>query len=171
MIFSMSSRWASEKLCAEAADGAPQSASASRAGASRRNEGIGKFLWVKADWGKPRWSGMTAVRRDRCLVVLLTGRRPCGDDIIGPDPTGGADRETGFRPRGEIACGLVVAAKVGGLRRSEIGLCQISLSGVGHRELGKAERRLGLPRHRRPQDRDRFVGIGLIIGAHEGLPK
>src|SRR5579863_5702860 len=123
MIFSMSPRWASEKLCAEAAGGAPQSASASRAGASRRNEGIGKFLWVKADLRKPVWFGvMTAVRRGRCLVVLLTGGRLCGDDIVGLDPTGGADREAGLGARGKIARGLVVAAKVGGLRRSEIGV-------------------------------------------------
>ena len=47
MIFSMSPRWASEKLCAEAAGGAPQSSELpSRAGASRRNEGIGKILYV-----------------------------------------------------------------------------------------------------------------------------
>jgi hypothetical protein len=32
----------SEKLCADAAGGAPQRASANNAGASKRNEGIGK---------------------------------------------------------------------------------------------------------------------------------
>ena len=40
----MSPRWLSEKLCAEAASGAPQSASANNAGVRRRNEGIGKSL-------------------------------------------------------------------------------------------------------------------------------
>jgi hypothetical protein len=38
----MSPRWVSEKLWAEAVIGAPQSEIASRAGARKRNEGIGK---------------------------------------------------------------------------------------------------------------------------------
>ena len=42
MIASMSPFWVSEKLCADAAGGVAQSASANKAGASRRNEGIGK---------------------------------------------------------------------------------------------------------------------------------
>src|SRR5882757_5976023 len=41
-MVSMSPRWASEKLSAETASGAPQSANASRAGTSRRNDGIDK---------------------------------------------------------------------------------------------------------------------------------
>jgi hypothetical protein len=35
----------SEKLCADAAGGVPQSASTNSAGASKRNEGIGKSPW------------------------------------------------------------------------------------------------------------------------------
>src|ERR1700738_129187 len=77
------------------------------------------------------------------LVALLAGQRLCGNDIIGLDPSGGADRETGFCARSEIAGGLVVAAKKGGLCGSQIGLRVISLSAVGHCELGITERRLG----------------------------
>jgi hypothetical protein len=39
---SMSPRWVSEKLWAEAGNGAPQRAIANKAGARKRNEGIGK---------------------------------------------------------------------------------------------------------------------------------
>jgi hypothetical protein len=42
MMVSISPRWLSEKLCADAAGGAAQSASANNAGANKRNEGIGK---------------------------------------------------------------------------------------------------------------------------------
>jgi hypothetical protein len=41
---SMSPRWVSEKFCADAA-GAPHNARANNAGASKRNEGIGKSFW------------------------------------------------------------------------------------------------------------------------------
>src|SRR5258708_1471489 len=41
-MVSISPRWVSEKLCADVACGMPQSASANNAGASRRNEGIGR---------------------------------------------------------------------------------------------------------------------------------
>src|SRR6202171_6615864 len=82
------------------------------------------------------------------LVAVWTGQRLCSDDIVGLDPSGRADGETGFRARGEFARGLVVAAQKGGLRRSQIGLREIALSAIGHCELGIDERRLGLPRHR-----------------------
>ena len=78
--------------------------------------------------------------------------------------------ETGFCARGKFARGLVVAAQKGGLRRRQIGLRIVALAAIGHRELGIAERRLGLPRHRRAQNRNRFLGVGLIIGATSACP-
>src|ERR1700720_103909 len=153
-MVSMSPRWPSEKLCADAEGGVPQSASANSAGASRRNEGICKILLVKAGFV----TGLNLF-----LVAVLTGQRLCSDDIVGLDPSGRADGETGFRARGELARGLVIAAEKGGLRRCQIGLREISLSAIGHCELGIAERRLGLSCHRRSQNRNRFLGIGFIV--------
>src|ERR1700730_5226201 len=164
MMVSISPRWVSEKLWADAAGGVPQSASTNSAGASKRNEGMRNPLGESRPW-------KTFIRRLNFLVAVLARQRLCSDDIVGLDPSGSADGETGFRARREFARGLVVAAKKGGLRRCKIGLRVISLLAIGHCELAITERRLGIACHRRPQNRDRFVGIGLIIGRHEGLPK
>ena len=67
--------------------------------------------------------------------------------------------------------GLVVTAKIGGLGGGEIGLRIVSFLAVGHRQLAEAERRLGFARHRGAKDGDRFVGVRLIIGGHQRLPK
>src|SRR5215471_15637372 len=75
-------------------------------------------------------------------VAVLAGQRLCRDDVVGPDPSGRADRETHFGARCEFSRGLLVAAQVGGLRRGEIGLRVISLPAIGHGKLGVAERRL-----------------------------
>src|ERR1700720_2108087 len=148
-MVSISPRWLSEKLCADAEGSVPQSASANNAGASRRSEGIGKFLLVKAGVRK-------FVRRlNSFLVALLAGRRFGTDDVVGLDPSGRADSETGFCTRGEVARGLVVVAKEGGLCGSQVGLREIPLSGIGHCELGIADRRLALSRHRRTKNRNR----------------
>src|SRR5450755_956905 len=144
-MVSISPRWTSEKLCADAVGGAPHRASASRAGTSRRNEGIGR-----SSWRKPVFENVCS----RLFLVAL--QRLCSDDIVGLDPSGRADGETGFRARGKFARGLVVAAKEGGLCGSQIGLRIISLPAIGHRELAVAERHLSLPHHRRPQNRNRF---------------
>src|SRR3981081_2814667 len=116
-MVSISPRWAAEMLCADAAGGVPQRASVNRAGASRRNERIGKNPLgekpaLKA-WGR---------RLNLFLVAVLAGHRLGSDDVVGLDPSGRADRETGFCARGEFARGLVVATQEGGLRRSQIGL-------------------------------------------------
>src|SRR5258708_33631401 len=140
-MVSISPRWPSEKLCADAVGGVPQSASANSAGASRRNKDIGKSS------GESRFPKTFVLWLDLFLVAVLARRRLCSDDIVGLDPTGRADGETGFRARGEIACGLVVAAKIGGLRRCQIGLREIFLSAIGHCELAIAERGLCLPSH------------------------
>src|ERR1700730_5367020 len=171
MMVSISPRWPSEKLWADAAGGMPQSASTNSAGASKRNEGMTNPLGESRSWRTfiRRLDFLVAVFAR--LVAFLARHGLCSDDIIGLDPSGRADGEAGFRARSEFARGLVVAAKEGGLCRCQIGLRVIPLSAIGHCELGITERRLGLACHRRPQNRDRFVGIGLIIRRHEGLPK
>src|ERR1700733_6512530 len=151
---SMSPRWLSEKLCADAAPGRAQTASANKAETSRRNEGIGKSSFREIRFRKRR------PPVDGALVAL---RRLGGDDVVGPDPTGGTDGETGLGPRGQFARGLVVAAKIGGLSRGQIGLRVISFSAIGHGELHEAQRRLVLACHRRPQNPDRLLGIRLIL--------
>src|SRR5882757_3510248 len=165
-MVSMSPRWPSEKLCADAAGGVPQSASANSTGASKRNEAMGKILLVKA--GFPKTFGR---RLNLILVAVFAGQRLCSDDVVSLDPSGRADGETGLCARRKFARGLVVAAEKGGLRRRQIGLREISLSAVGHRELGIAERSLGLSCHRRAQNRNCFFRIGFIISCHERLPK
>src|ERR1700730_6518789 len=102
-------------------------------------------------------------------VAVLAGQRLCSNDVVGLDPTGGTDGETGFGARGEVAGGLVVAAKKRGLGGSQVGLCEISLPAIGHRQLRIAEWRLGLPCHRRTQNRDCFVGEGFIIRGDQRL--
>src|SRR5258708_2186231 len=163
-MVSMSPRWVSEKLCAEAATGMAPRASASSAGTSKRNEGIGEILFRDSRLRNRKRPGVS-------LVALLAGQRLCCDDVVGLDPSGCADGETGLGARGEFARGLVVAAKESGLRRREVSLCVISLSAIGHGELHIPQRRLGLACHRRTQNPDRFVSIGFIIGGHERLPK
>src|ERR1700733_7515193 len=134
---SMSPRWLSEKLCADAAPGRAQTASANKAETSRRNEGIGKssFREIRFRNRRPPVDG--------ALVAL---RRLGSDDVVGPDPTGGTDGEAGLGPRG---------------------LRVISFSAIGHGELHEAQRRLVLACHRRPQNPDRLLGIRLILGRHE----
>src|ERR1700712_4161559 len=165
---SMSPRWPAGKLSANASRGAPQRAIIRTAGANWRNEGIGKILLVKGRLSRFWYAVLMLLV---FLVAFLAGHGFGGDDVVGLDPSGRADCETGFGARGEIARGLVVAAQEGRLRRSQVGLCVISLVAIGHRELSIAERRFGLSRHRCSQNRNRFVGIGLVIRRHERLPK
>src|SRR3954452_6452539 len=105
------------------------------------------------------------------LVALLPGQKLCSNNVVGLDPSGGTYRETGFRARGEFAGGLVVAAKIGCLRRGQVGLCIVTLAAVSHRQLGIPERRLGFACNRGPQNRNRFVGMGLVNRCNERLPE
>src|SRR6202022_3773976 len=105
------------------------------------------------------------------LIVGLAGRHFCSDDIVGLDPSGGTDGETGFGARGEFARGLVVAAQERGLCGRQISLRVISLSAISHCELGITERRLGLSCDGRAQNRNGVLCVGLIISGHERLPK
>src|SRR5215813_4123007 len=89
----------------------------------------------------------------RQLFVLLTGQRFGRDDVVGPYPSRRANRETSFRPRGQFARSLPVAAQIGRLRRRQVGLRIIALPTIGHRQLAETERCLALARHRRSQDR------------------
>src|ERR1700680_1558069 len=119
MMVSISPRWVSEKLWADAAGGMAQSASTNSAGASKRNEGMTNPLGESRSW-------KTFIRRLDFLVAVLARHGLCSDDIVGLDPSGRADGEAGFRARGEFARGLVVAAKKGGFRRCQIGRGVIS---------------------------------------------
>src|SRR5437868_4946921 len=163
-ILSISPRCGSEKLCADASAGTPHNASANSADWKLRSEGIGKSSRAK----QAKVSRSRLLKR---LVVLLAGHRPGADDIVGLDPTGRADGETGLGARGELACRLVVAAQKGGLCRSQIGLRVVALAAIGHRELGIADRRLRFARHRGTQNRNRLVGVSLVIRRHQRLPK
>src|SRR5450631_3188079 len=159
-MVSISPRCASVKLCAEAGRGAPRSASASSAGTIRRNEGIRKSSrWTRDPSKKNAW------------LIGAAGQRLCRDDIVGLDPSGRADREPGFRTRGQLASGLVIAAKEGGLCGGQIGLGVVALPAIGHRELGVTKRRFALPCHGSAQDGNGLVSIGLIFRGHERLPE
>src|SRR5262249_39771527 len=153
--------------------GAPRSASA-RTGASRR--GIGKSLLsgaVRRTSYTPNCTTYCYVRRcitnfgKWALVVLRAGQRFRGDDVVGPDPTRRTDGEAGLGARGQLTCGLVVAAKIGGLGGGEIRLGVVSFLAIGHRQLAEAERSFVFPHHRRAQDGDRLVGVRPIIGGDQ----
>ena len=57
------------------------------------------------------------------------------DDVVGPYPCGRADRKTSLGAGGQLTCGLDVAPGEGGLRRSQVGIGQITLASVSHGEL------------------------------------
>src|ERR1700741_1304472 len=146
---SMSLRWVSLKFCAVA------------------------WLWCIASsliehdlFGKPLHTFP-----DHALVALLARHRLGRDDVVGLDPSGRADSEACFRARGELACGLVVAAQIGGLGGGKGGLRIVSLPSISHGKLGKAERRLALACDCRPQDGNRLVSIGLVVGGDQRLPQ
>src|SRR5258707_15798298 len=104
-----------------------------RASAGRERAGGTKTL--ANPYGESRVFENLVGRPGVFLVAVLAGQRLCSDDVVGLDPTGGADGETGFGTRGEVAGGLVVAAKKRGLGGSQVGLCEISLPAIGHRQL------------------------------------
>src|SRR3981081_4509724 len=107
---SMSPRWPPEKLSADASRGAPQRAIIRTAAANWRNEGIGKILLVKGRLSRFWYAVLLLLL---FLVALLAGHGFGGYDVVGLDPSGRADCETGFRARGEFTRGLVVAAEEG----------------------------------------------------------
>src|SRR6267154_1950764 len=72
--------------------------------------------------GESRFSKNLVRRPCVFLVAVLAGHWLCSDDVVGLDPSGRADRETGLGTRGKLARGLAVDAKEGGLCRSQIGL-------------------------------------------------
>src|SRR5947209_20560877 len=113
MMASMSVRWASEKLSADAGTAAPNMASANSAGASRRSEGIGKSSYPeqvsKKRPGGPKRGVVTSRWQILSEDVVLVARRFRRHDVVGLDPSGRADGESGFRARGKLAGGLVVA--------------------------------------------------------------
>src|ERR1700722_1687290 len=114
-MVSISPRWASEKLCADAAGGAPQRASANSAGASERNEGIGQSFTAIFPAGERgmyedryiifQFSPFLVLFRGFAdlFIVLAARQRFRNHDVVGLDPSGRADGEPAFCPRSEIA--------------------------------------------------------------------
>ena len=72
-------------------------------------------------------------------------------------------------PRREFARGLVVAAGEGGLRRGEIGVGEIILAAVGHRQLRIGVGGFRLLEQRGAQQRDRLVRHLGVVGGDERL--
>src|SRR6201999_2169344 len=109
----------------------------------KRNDGIGKSFGFVGKFSKAGYSNVIPqiryVRTSALVAALVALGRLGGDDVVGPDPPGGADRETGFRARGEIARGLVVAAQISGLRGGQISFRQISFAGKGYGKFGIAQ--------------------------------
>src|SRR5690242_399474 len=56
-------------------------------------------------------------------------------DIVGFDPAGGADRKARLGARRELARGLPVAAREGGLGGGEIGVGEVAFAAVGHGQI------------------------------------
>src|SRR5205807_1533133 len=112
---SMSPRWVSEKFWAEAGSGAPQSAIANRAGARKRNEGIGKSFYgefpgnaLRGGLSKYVWcSGSFLAQFGLILIVFLPRKRFGAHNIVSFHPSRRPDREPCLGPRGEVARGLV----------------------------------------------------------------
>src|SRR5262249_54380595 len=99
---SISPRCCPVKDCAEAGAAAGKtSGTASRAAANRRAR-----------------SCMAAVLLSS--IAESAPRRLVGGDIVGFDPAGRPDRETGLGTRGDLARGLEIAAHEGCLRGGEI---------------------------------------------------
>src|SRR5579863_2385359 len=88
-----------------------------------------------------------------------------GDDIVGAYPAGGTDGKSLLGPLGEFARGLVVAAGKSSLCRGEIGVGEIVVAAIRHRQ-----RRIGaavfwLLDQRSAQERDRLVRqLGVMTG-------
>src|SRR5437763_14173431 len=110
-MVSISPRWVSLKLCADADIGAPQNARANNAGMRRRNEGIGKSLCGEFPGNSAegrllkvsRFSGPITAEPGLFLVALLAGQRLGAHNVVSLDPSRRADREARFCARCEIA--------------------------------------------------------------------
>src|SRR6516165_9665497 len=116
MMVSISLRWLSPKLSAATANGAPQRASASRAGAMKRGignpldesrlskaviggvrAGVARFFVFGS--GAASVDSKVAIRRAQWLRSVLRARQWLGGhDIVGLDPSRCADGKAGFRP-------------------------------------------------------------------------
>src|SRR3984957_16430390 len=73
---------------------------------SEREEGGGEQT-ERRHWQIPLVKSGIPNNGGRLDLFLVALRRLGGDDVVGPDPSGRADGETGLRTRGEFACGLV----------------------------------------------------------------
>ncbi len=113
----------------------------------------------------PRTARQRHGRRSNVIIVRPSVIRPrkalCGglrlamsSALTQPgEPTGKARLGAG----GDLARGLDVAAHEGRLRGGEIGVGEVALLAIGHRQLAVAVGRFRLARHRRLQQRHRLV--------------
>src|ERR1700688_99559 len=86
--------------------------------------------------------------------------------VAASSDTNSAGRSNGkslLGPGGKLPRRLVVAAGEGGLRRREIGVGQIALVAIGHRQLQIGVGRLGLLGQRRTQQRDGFLDLFGVV--------
>src|SRR5215831_10059762 len=95
-----------------------------------------------------------------------SGGRLDADDVVGAHPGGRTDGQAGLGARGELPRGLDVAAVEGSLRGGEIGLREIALAAVGHRELRIGLRLLRFARERRAQQRHGFLRVLDVVGGN-----
>src|SRR5215471_8809277 len=137
MIFSISPRCASEKLCARAGAAGSISRAAAAAAASRRRFGV--IAWFLCEGMSVKvWTGSLGGSRVRRLVAR---------DVVGPDPAGGADRETRLGAGREHARGFPVAAGERRLGGGEVRLGEVAFAAVRHGEIIVAVGDVGIARH------------------------
>src|ERR1700733_11901884 len=92
-----------------------------------------------------------------------------GNNIIGPAPAGRSDRESLLSPIGEFARGFVVASGESRLRRGKIGIGEVVIAAVSHRQRRIGVAGFGLLEQRGVQKRYRLFGKLWIVGGDECL--
>src|SRR5258708_34669193 len=80
--------------------------------------------------------------KSAALLRLIAG------DVVGLDPARRSDREAALGPGRHLASGPEVAAHESRLRGREVGMCEIVLDTVRHREMALRISRFRLARHR-----------------------
>jgi len=189
-MVSISRAGLSEKLCADCSRGrAAECEPANSAGASKRNEAwenpLGEsrlpktfgrrlnLILERDDFSSNRHPALSF-----CLSMIFSengthfsgscssccfGRAvACSDDVVSLDPSGRADGERVFA-RDASSRAVLLSPRRKAAAPTPDRPARISLSAIGHRELGIAERSLGLSCHRRTQNRNCFFRIGFII--------
>ena len=111
--------------------------------------------WPCVEWRSCRLSLLCSISYAEQRISLQVFIE--GDDVVGPHPAWGADRKSLLGPLGELARGLVVAARKGRLGRGKIGVGVVVLAPIGHRQRRIGVAILRLLDERLAQQRDRLV--------------